>query len=192
MSDKKGITVYCGSSSGADVRYAEAARELGAAIARAGLELVYGGGHMGLMGEVGRAVIASGGKATAVIPQFMVERGWNDRSATTTIATESMHERKSTMASLARGVIALPGGVGTWEELCEIITWRQLGLFHGNIVVLNVAGYYDPWIDQFEAAIAQGFIPAAHRTLFVVTDDASKAVALASAEPSGEAPAAKF
>lgn len=188
----KGITVYCGSSTGRNPHYAKAAREVGRHIALKGLPLYYGGGHMGLMGEVGRAVRASGGRAIAIIPQFMVERGWNDSEADGTIITPSMHIRKATMAERAVGVIALPGGVGTFEELCEIITWRQLGLYGGNIVVLNIDGYYDSWLAQFDTAIAEGFLPESHRNLFHVTSDPAEAVAHASSTASTSPAEPKF
>lgn len=181
--EKNGITIYCGSSKGNDPRFAEAARIVGQQIAARGLTLVYGGGSMGLMGEAGRACRQAGGSTCAIIPGFMVERGWNDPQSTSTIVTADMHERKSSMAAAARGVIALPGGVGTFEELTEIITWRQLGLYHGNIVVLNIVGYYDNLIAQVDAAINAGFLPADHRRLFSVTADPSEAVALAAALP---------
>lgn len=189
---KKGITVYCGSSVGRNPKYAECARIVGREIARHALPLIYGGGHMGLMGEVGRAVRASGGCAIAIIPQFMVERGWNDTDASVTVVTPSMHVRKETMAARALGIIALPGGIGTFEELCEIITWRQLGLFNGNIVILNVDGYYDPWLAQFEAAVREGFLPPSHRSLFHVADDPAKSVSLAAGNSDSEPIAPKF
>ena len=181
---QKGITVYCGSSAGNNPAYARAAEVVGAEIGRRGLPLIYGGGHMGLMGAVGRSVREAGGTTVAVIPRFMVERGWNDASASETVVTESMHERKKLMAECARGIIALPGGVGTFEELCEIITWRQLGLFTGNIVVLNVEGYYDAWRRQFEKAVEEGFFPASHLDLFHITSSPVEAVELASAAES--------
>lgn len=180
----KGITVYCGSCPGANPRFAEAAAVIGSETARLGLPLVYGGGKMGLMGVAGRACREAGGCTRAVIPQFMVERGWNDPDATETVVTPDMHTRKKLMADSARGVIALPGGVGTFEELSEIITWRQLGLYSGNIVILNVSHYYDPLLAQIDRAVDEGFLPASHRSLFAVTENAAVAVALAAAEPS--------
>ncbi|MDE6334833.1 MAG: TIGR00730 family Rossman fold protein [Muribaculaceae bacterium] len=179
----KGITIYCGSAAGSDPRYIEAARTVGAEVARKGLPLIYGGGSMGLMGAAGDAARAAGGRTVAVIPQFMVDRGWNDPAATVTEVTTGMHPRKQLMAHMARGVIALPGGIGTLEELCEIITWRQLGLYDGNIVILNVAHYYDSFLAQIGDAIAAGFLPADHRSLFQVTANPAVAVALAAAEP---------
>lgn len=175
--EKKGIAVYCGSAVGKNPKFAEAARQLGAEIARHGLSLVYGGGNMGLMGEVGRAVRAAGGESIAVIPQFMVDRGWNDPDSSHTIITPSMHVRKETMASLAIGAIALPGGIGTWEELCEIITWRQLGLFKGQVVVLNIDGFYDALLSQFRIANAEGFLRGVpDSALFAVASSPKAAV----------------
>lgn len=173
---RKGITVYCGSSSGNNPAYLKAAVDLGRLIAKSGLPLYYGGGHMGLMGAVGREVIKNGGTAVAVIPQFMVERGWNDAMASSTIVTDSMHSRKHLMANMALGAIALPGGIGTFEELSEIITWRQLGLYDGNIVVLNINGYYDSWIEQMHTAVREGFFSRAHLDLFHVADTAADAI----------------
>lgn len=175
------ITIYCGSSAGRNPRFADDATQVGRLLAGRGLGLVYGGGSMGLMGAVGRAVREAGGHTCAVIPQFMVDRGWNDPQASTTIVTADMHERKRTMASMAIGVIALAGGIGTFEELTEIITWRQLGLFSGNIVLLNTAGYYDSLLDQIVRAIAEGFLPADHTRLFAVASTPEQAVELAAA-----------
>lgn len=192
MTEKKGIAVYCGSSGGNNPLYAVAAESVGNELARRGLPLVYGGGHMGLMGAVGRAVRTAGGVSVAVIPQFMVDRGWNDPDSTETIVTPSMHARKETMASLAQGVIALPGGIGTWEELSEIITWRQLGLYYGNIVVLNLLGYYDGFMRQFERAVAEGFFPSSHLELFSFVDNAVEAVERAAAKLSDSSIPPKF
>ena len=189
---ERGITVYCGSAAGRNPLFAEAATAVGSEIARLGLPLYYGGGHMGLMGAVGKAVREAGGRAVAIIPQFMVERGWNDPAASDTVVTPSMHVRKQTMAECAVGIIAMPGGVGTFEELCEIITWRQLGLFGGNIVVLNVAGYYDAFIAQFDRAVTDGFFLSSHRALFDVTDNPAEAVALAARTDISMSVEAKF
>lgn len=179
----KGITIYCGSSEGNDLRFAEAATIVGTEIAHRGLTLYYGGGRMGLMGVAGRACRGAGGYTCAIIPQFMVERGWNDPESSETVITTGMHERKELMAAKAIGAIAMPGGVGTFEELTELITWRQLGLFSGNIVILNIARYYDSMLNQFDAAIETGFLPDDHRQLFTVTENPAVAVAIASAEP---------
>lgn len=177
--DNKGITIYCGSCPGHDPAFVEAAESVGRTVAERGLPLVYGGGRMGLMGRAAHAALDAGGHVIAIIPQFMIERGWNDPDASETIVTEGMHPRKERMAQMSVGAIALPGGIGTFEELTELITWRQLGLYHGNIVILNVSGYYDGLLAQLDRAVAQGFLPADHRALYEVTDDPVRAVALA-------------
>lgn len=177
----EGITIYCGSGAGNAPEYAAAARAVGRAVALAGLTLVSGGGHMGMMGQASRAAREAGGKTVAIIPQFMIDRGWNDPEADTTVATPDMHRRKELMAASACGVIAMPGGVGTFEELTEIITWRQLGLYGGNIVILNIKGYYDPLLLQMARAVECGFLPEGHDSLWTVTSDPDEAVRLASA-----------
>lgn len=174
-----GVTVYCGSCTGANPRFLECARAVGQELARAGVPLIYGGGRMGLMHAVASACRAAGGFTLSVIPHFMIERGWNDPDSPQTIPTEDMSERKKTFAALSRGVIACPGGIGTLEELAEIITWRQLGLFGGNVVILNVDGYFDSFIGQLREAIAQGFMPADHASLWASTADPAEAVRLA-------------
>lgn len=176
---KKGITVYCGSSAGVNPRWEETARELGTLIGQSGLPLYYGGGRMGLMSAVGSAVIEAGGTAIAVIPRFMVDRGWNDPQASETVITDGMHPRKAFMARHCIGAIALPGGVGTFEELFELITWRQLGLYKGNIVLADIDGYYRPLIDMLKNAATSGFLPQSHLNLFKIAHTASEAFDLA-------------
>ena len=158
------------------------ASAIGEAIAHVGMPLIYGGGYMGMMGAAGRACRHAGGHTISVIPQFMVDRGWNDPDASETIITPDMHIRKATMASMAIGAIALPGGVGTFEELTELITWRQLGLYSGNIVILNVDGYYSSLLAQFDDAIVAGFMPDNHRQLWAVADNVDDVITLAKAE----------
>lgn len=172
----KGVTIYCGSSTGARAEFTEAAAAVGRAIAAAGVPMISGGGNMGMMGAAAEACRAAGGRNIAVIPQFMVDRGWNDTDAVETVVTPDMHIRKQIMARMAKGVIALPGGIGTLEELCEIITWRQLGLFRGNVVILNTAGYYDPLLSVLSNAVAEGFMPADHSRLWQVTTSPEQAV----------------
>ena len=138
MNLPKGITVYCASSSKIPQVYIDAAHELGAEIARSGLPLITGGGSMGLMGAVNDGCLAHGGVAVGVIPRFMKERGWDHKGLTHLVVTEDMHRRKETMAAMSRAAIALPGGVGTFEELLEIITWRQLHLYEGEVLICNV------------------------------------------------------
>ncbi len=189
---EKIITVYCASSTSIDKIYFDAARSLGQEIARRGITLIDGGGSMGLMGAVNDAVIEAGGKAIGVIPSFMVERGWHHKGLTKLEVTDGMHSRKEKMASLADGVIALPGGIGTFEELLEIITWRQLGLFKGNVVIYNIDGYYDNLLAMLDTAVERNFMKADHKTIWTVTTDAQEAVEAAIREPLTSKFSAKF
>jgi hypothetical protein len=178
---KLAITVYGASSSNIDKAYFDAAYTVGHIAAEQGVTIVNGGGRMGLMGAVNQGAIDGGGETIGVIPKFMVERGWQHPSLSRLEVTDSMHSRKELMAKLATGIIALPGGVGTLDELMEIITWRQLGLFSGNIVIFNVNGYYNNLIAMLQTATDGGFMRPDHlQNLFTVTDDAAEAVAIAS------------
>ncbi len=174
-----GVTVYCGSCEGDMPWYAAGARAIGAALAEAGVPLIYGGGRMGLMHATADACRRAGGETLAVIPRFMVDKGWLDTDTTYTIVAADMGERKKTFAARSRGVIALPGGVGTLEELAEIITWRKLGIFTGNIVIYNPGGYYDPFLAQLAACTAHGFMRDGGIEPPAVTDDPAEAVRLA-------------
>lgn len=153
----KGITVYCASSDSIPEVYFEAARDLGAAIARSGLPVINGGGHVGLMGAVNDAALAAGGHAVGVIPQFMVDRGLCHPALSDTVVTPDMATRKRLLAQMALGVVALPGGVGTLEELFETMTNRKLGFFNAPIVILNVNHYYDPLLKLLKTAEDEGF-----------------------------------
>lgn len=177
--EAKGITVFCASSPSIAAEYFAAARAVGHAVAKAGVPLITGAGNMGLMGATNNAAIEAGGETIGVIPQFMVERGWHHTGLSQLLVTDSMHSRKSAMARMAAGVIALPGGIGTLEELCEIITWRQLGLYKGEIVLLNIRGYYDNFDAMIRHAMSEGFMPCDHRRLFTITSDPELAVATA-------------
>lgn len=192
MKIHKAITVYCASSVSIDEVYFKAARELGAEIARRGVTLVTGAGSMGLMGAVNDAAMAAGGTAIGVIPQFMVDRGWHHKGLSKLEITDSMHSRKEMMAELSQAAIALPGGIGTFEELLEIITWRQLVLYEGNIVILNVNGYYDNLLAMLDTAISQHFMKADHRQLWSVATSASEAVDKALTTNSHKSFSAKF
>lgn len=176
---RKGITVYCASSSHIDEAYIAAARKLGTLIARAHVPLITGAGKTGLMGAVNSGALAEGGETIGIIPGFMVERGWENRELGQLIVTSGMHGRKETMAKMSHAAIALPGGVGTFEELLEIITWRQLGLFSGNIVILNTEGYYDPLLEMFRQSILKGFMLPDHANLFSVATTPEEALELA-------------
>jgi uncharacterized protein (TIGR00730 family) len=161
------ICVFCGSSPGTDPRYLEAAREMGRTLAGRGLGLVYGGGSVGLMGAVADAVLEAGGEVTGVIPQVLQIRELAHRRLTSLRVVGSMHERKALMAELSDGFIALPGGMGTLEELSEVLTWAQLGLHARPCGLLDVAGYYDPLIAFFDRAVGAGFLRREHRRLLV-------------------------
>lgn len=177
--NKKYVTVYCGSSSQLSEIYLNAATALGKEIANAGATLITGAGKTGMMGAVADAALNNGGDVHGIIPQFMVDRGWQHNGLTELEITPDMHSRKSRMAALATGCIALPGGVGTFEELTEIITWKQLGLFKGNVVIYNVDGYYDALLAMFDTAVKAKFIPADHTKLYSVATDAAEACRLA-------------
>lgn len=161
------LCVFCGSSSGRQPVYVDAARTLGEELARRGHSLVYGGGGTGLMGRVANAVLAGGGKVTGVIPQSMTRVELEHTGLTELKIVHSMHERKATMARLADAFIALPGGMGTFEELLETLTWAQLGI-HGKAVgLLDVDGYYDPLLDLLDHAVEEGFMGADQRALLI-------------------------
>ena len=187
-----GITVYCASSVTVAKIYFEAAEMLGKEIARRGLTLITGAGSMGLMGAVNVAALEAGGTTIGVIPQFMVDRGWHHKGLSKLEITDGMHSRKELMAKLSRAAIALPGGIGTFEELLEIITWRQLGLYDGNIVILNVNGYYDKLIEMLETAIEQHFMKPDHKQLWKVALTPEEAVEMALAEDKQQTFSAKF
>ena len=174
-----GITVYCASSVTIDRAYFEAAEQLGMEIAHRGLALITGAGSMGLMGAVNDAAMAAGGETIGVIPQFMVDRDWHHKGLSKLEITDSMHTRKEMMTALGRAAIALPGGIGTFEELLEIITWRQLGLYDGNIVILNINGYYDNLLAMLDKAIEEKFMKPDHRRLWKVATTPAEAVDMA-------------
>ncbi|HEY4364015.1 MAG TPA: TIGR00730 family Rossman fold protein [Bryobacteraceae bacterium] len=161
----KRICVFCGSSLGARAAYREAAVATGRVLASRGIGVVFGGSHLGLMGAVAQAALDAGGEVTGVIPQALVAKEVADTRLADLRVVGSMHERKALMAELADGFIALPGGFGTFEEFCEILTWAQLG-FHGKPCgLLNVEGYYDSLLGMFDHAVREGFVKAAHREM---------------------------
>lgn len=175
MSDK-GVTIYGASSQLIPATYLEAAREVGRLLAGRGVEVICGGGRAGIMAAAIEGALEAGGSATGVLPRFMIEKGWQHSSLTHMEVTPDMHSRKELMASKSRGVIAMPGGVGTLEELLEIITWRQLGLYHGNIVILNIDGYYEPLLAMLQRTIDQHFMNPDHATLWHVATTPAEAV----------------
>ncbi len=158
----KRVCVYCGSSPGADPAYLETARTVGHVLAQHQIELVYGGGNVGLMGAVADAVLGDGGKVVGIIPDFLVRKEVAHRRLTEQRVVKSMHERKLLMAEMSDAFIALPGGLGTFEELFEILTWGQLGLHRKPCSLMNVNGYFDHLIQFIEKAVEQRFVTRKH------------------------------
>ena len=167
----KTICIYCGSSTGARPEYLEAATSLGSRLARDGKRLVYGGARVGIMGRVADAVLEGGGEVTGIIPQGLMERDLAHQGLTQLHVVATMHERKAMMAKLSDAFIALPGGIGTFEELFEILTWAQLGLHSKPCGLLNVAGYYDQLLAFLDHSVREGFLAPKHRSLLQVESD---------------------
>jgi uncharacterized protein (TIGR00730 family) len=165
------VCVFCGSSAGNAPGFRAAAEELAREMAARGIGLVFGGGCVGLMGHVADAVLAAGGHAIGVIPEALVAREIAHRGLPDLRVVRSMHERKAMMAELSDAFVALPGGFGTFEELCEAITWTQLGLHRKRCGVLNVGGYYDPLLALFDGAVRAGFIKEGGREIVFATSD---------------------
>jgi uncharacterized protein (TIGR00730 family) len=162
------VCVFASSSSRIDEKYATAAAELGVLFARSGMNVIYGGGGIGLMGVLADAILGSGGKVTGVIPSFMNDEGWGHPHVSEMIVTSDMGERKKNMFARADAVVALPGGIGTLEELTEAITLKQLGLFNGPVVLLNTLNFYDPLINMLEKMIEGNFMRNEHKDMWSV------------------------
>ena len=175
---KGNVCVFCASSADIDPRYLEAARELGSLLASEGWRCVNGGGAVGLMGAVTDGTLDAGGEVTGVIPMFMVDNGWCYDRPEDVVITADMHQRKQMMSEMADAVIAMPGGVGTLEELLETLTWRQLGLVKVPVIILNTLGYYDSLLAMLEHAISEGFMKPSHAQLWQVAATPSEAIAL--------------
>jgi uncharacterized protein (TIGR00730 family) len=170
------VAVYCASSEEIAPLYLDAASRLGALLAENGITCVNGAGKTGLMGALNDAVLKSGGRAKGIIPQFMVDAGWGHPRLTEIIITETIHERKAAMVKSADAVIALPGGIGTLEELAEIITWRQLGLYRKPVIIVNIGDYYQPLLLFLEKMISEKFIKEADRKLWQVVASPEEAI----------------
>jgi uncharacterized protein (TIGR00730 family) len=162
------LCVFCGSNSGRRAIYQEAASKLGRLIAESGIELVYGGGHVGLMGAVADAALAANGHVIGVMPQSLIDREVGHAGLSDMRIVGSLHERKAMMVALSDGFIALPGGDGTLDEFCEVLTWAQLGIHAKPCGILNVDGYYDALLALFDHAVEEGFLRAIHRDVIVV------------------------
>ena len=162
------VCVFCGSSPGIDPAYAQAARSLGRTLAEANVRLVFGGGHVGLMGVISNAALEAGGEAIGIIPKSLVERELAHPGLTDLRIVGSMHERKAMMSDLSEGFITLPGGTGTLEEFFEVLTWAQLGEHEKPCGLLNVADYFDPLLAVFDQMVGRGFLSESDRSLLLV------------------------
>jgi uncharacterized protein (TIGR00730 family) len=167
----KSVCVFCGSNYGDNPVYREMAAVMGRKLAMAGLRLVYGGGKVGLMGVLADSALAAGGEVVGVIPQAIVDMEVAHLGLTELIVVQSMHERKARMAEASDAFIALPGGYGTFEEFCEVLTWSQLGFHDKPCGVLNVGGFYDPLLALFDRAVQDRFIRPEHRELVLADAD---------------------
>ena len=172
-----GAVVYSASSDAIDNVYVDSAAKLGELLAKNNITCINGGGNLGLMGAVINSVLLHGGKVKGVIPKFMVDSGWCHPNLTEQIVTKNMHERKQKMAELSSAAIALPGGVGTLEELLEIITWKQLGLYKHPIIILNTNNYYSALLEMFDNMIEQNFMHKRYREIWRVVNTPEEAVA---------------
>lgn len=178
------VCVYCASSTESDAEHRDAARHLGLHLAGAGVEIVYGGGGKGSMGALADGALAAGGRVVGIIPRFMQDLEWSHRGLHELHVVEDMHARKQRMVEDADGVVALPGGCGTLEELLEAITWKRLGLFFGPIVLVNVRHFYDPLVELLQRAIDERFMDPRHARMWhVVAEPGEVMGALRAAAP---------
>jgi uncharacterized protein (TIGR00730 family) len=164
------VCVFCGSNGGADPAYVAAAEEVGAGLAQRGIRIVYGGGRVGLMGALADSARAAGGEVVGVMPQALVDREIGHTGIDDLRVVDTMHERKALMVALADAFIALPGGIGTLEELFEVYTWAQLGIHAKPLALLDVAGYYEPLATFLDHAVAQRFLRSETRAMLAVAD----------------------
>ena len=177
------VAVYCSSSNKVRTSYMDAAEQLGRILAEADIRLVYGDGGIGLMAAVAKGALDAGGEVLGVIPQFMVDQGWNNPRSSQTIITQTMHERKSTICEVSDAMVALPGGIGTFEELLECLTWKQLGLHSCPVVILNTDGYFNRLIDCLDYMVEEQMMRPIHRKMFSVVNTPEEVLpALLSAE----------
>lgn len=176
VSNNFGAVVYSASSAAIDQIYVDAAVRLGELLAKKNITCINGGGNLGLMGAVINSVLQHGGEVKGVIPKFMVDSGWCHPKLTEQIVTHTMHERKQKMAELSNAAIALPGGVGTLEELLEIITWKQLGLYKHPIIILNTNNYYSALLEMFDNMIEQKFMHERYREMWRVVATPEEAI----------------
>lgn len=169
----KSLCVYCGSSGNVDQAFRDAAKLMGQAMAEAGIRLVYGGGHVGLMGIIADAVIDAGGEAIGIIPEHISDREVQHKGLTELHVVDTMHTRKQMMVDYADAFLVLPGGIGTLDELCEVMTWRQLGIHDKPIVIANINDYWTPFISMIENIIANGFMRIGDINLIKIVEQLS-------------------
>lgn len=192
MNDINSICVYSASSPQVNDYYIESAKKLGLLFSEYQIELIYGAGKVGLMGAMADAVLEKGGKVTGVIPSFMIQQNWHHTKLTHLVEVDSMHERKQKMAALSDGIVALPGGCGTLEELLEIITWKQLGLYNKPIVIVNTNGFYDPLIEMLNRAIDEKFMRIEHKYLWSIAEHVDQVIDLLQKTPIWNSSIGKF
>jgi uncharacterized protein (TIGR00730 family) len=192
MNKISSVCVYSASSTKIDRKYFDAAEELGRLIAERGITLVNGAGCLGLMRSVADSVLREGGNVTGVIPTFMIEQGWHHTGLTRLIEVRDMHERKQTMADISDAAIAMPGGCGTLEELLEVITWKQLGLYLKPIVLLNIDGYFNPLLEMLKRAVDEHFMREQHAAIWTVATTPAEAIEQIYATPVWDASIRKF
>ena len=178
MNNLKNVCVYSASSTQISPVYFKAAEELGRLLAEHHINLINGAGKMGLMAATSDAALAAGGTVTGIIPDFMISQQWHHTGLTELIVTDSMHERKQKMADLSDGMVALPGGCGTLEELLEIITWKQLGLYLKPIVILNINGFFNPLLQMLQTAMDEHFMRPEHGSIWKVANTPEEAIEL--------------
>ncbi len=176
MLNIRSVAVYCASSNKVRSCFMGAAELLGKSIAQHKMRLIYGDGGIGLMAAVARGALSAGGEVVGVIPQFMVDQKWNNPASTQTIVTTTMHERKATICDMADAMVALPGGIGTFEELLECLTWKQLGLHHCPVVILNTDGYYDTLLACIDRMVEEQMMRPIHKEMFVVVSSPEEVV----------------
>lgn len=186
------VAVYCASSTKIKECYFEVARQVGRLLAEHGIGLVNGAGNMGLMQASSDACLEAGGTVTGVIPQFMVDQNWHHTGLSRLIVTDGMHSRKQTMADMTDGAIVLPGGCGTFDELFELITWKQLGLYLNPIVIVNVDGYFDTLLDLLQKAIDENFMRPQHGDIWRVATTAGEAIELLLSTPQWDTNVRRF
>ncbi len=192
MNKINSVCVYSASSTKIDSAYFDAARELGTLLGEKHIRLINGAGNMGQISALSEAPLRAAGEVTAVNPRFMIEQGWHHTGLTQLVEVESMHQRKKTMADLSDAVIALPGGCGTLEELLEIITWKQLGLYLNPIVILNTKNYFGPLLDMLRKAVEENFMRVQHGAIWHVAQTPQEAVELIHTTPLWDASIRKF